>query len=109
MRLKKVLIRVVLSLSAMVMGFCATAQADGKRRDQESNSNLTSRLEDGRLPPVLPGERVVTESGDEIKVWSSAGPVPVASPPAAPVIQGQQQPGIGVIVDGRGLVPGVGR
>ena len=35
---------------------------------------------DKRLPPVLPGERV-NDSGREMKVWSSSGPVPVADEP----------------------------
>ncbi|MCB0319096.1 MAG: hypothetical protein KDD56_10095 [Bdellovibrionales bacterium] len=35
---------------------------------------------DKRLPPVLPGERV-NDSGREMKVWSSTGPVVVADEP----------------------------
>lgn len=35
---------------------------------------------DSRLPPVLPGEDIVTESGKKMKVWSSAGPVPINQP-----------------------------
>ncbi len=38
---------------------------------------------DKRLPPVFPGERV-NDSGKEIRVWSSAGPVPVSPPAQAP-------------------------
>ena len=33
-----------------------------------------------RLPPVIPGQ-VVEVDGQKIKVWSSAGPVPVGNPP----------------------------
>lgn len=51
---------------------------------------------DKRLPPVMPGETVLTEQGDKIKVWSSAGPVPVQQQP-----QQQGSGPIGVIVDGR--------
>ena len=36
---------------------------------------------DKRLPPVLPGEEIVTESGKKMRVWSSAGPVPVMQQP----------------------------
>lgn len=35
---------------------------------------------DKRLPPVYPGERV-SDNGKEIKVWSTAGPVPVSPAP----------------------------
>ena len=43
---------------------------------------------DKRLPPVLPGERV-KDSNRRMKVWSSAGPVPVQNQaPTAP------QPGV---------------
>lgn len=35
---------------------------------------------DKRLPPVLPGERM-NDSGHEVRVWSSSGPVPVSQAP----------------------------
>jgi len=35
---------------------------------------------DKRLPPVLPGEHV-NDSGRQMKVWSTAGPVPVSEAP----------------------------
>jgi hypothetical protein len=59
-----------------------------------SNSG-TSKQYDKRLPPVLPGELVVTEEGERMRVWSSAGPVPVNPPP-------QPQP-----LAGNGALPGV--
>lgn len=51
-------------------------------------NQLPPKDRDKRLPPVLPGEVLETEQGDKIKVWSSAGPVPVntvISQPTAPV------------------------
>jgi hypothetical protein len=57
---------------------------------------------DKRLPPVLPGE-IVSDNGRKMRVWSTAGPVPVASAPE-PWKQdlGHLSPnGIGVIVDQR--------
>jgi hypothetical protein len=38
---------------------------------------------DKRLPPVIPGE-VIDGPGGKIKVWSSAGPLAVATPPSPP-------------------------
>jgi len=63
---------------------------------------------DKRLPPVIPGENI-QHNGRTMKVWSSAGPVPVGqvpAPPAAPQAPGQAQvggalPNLGVIVDQR--------
>jgi hypothetical protein len=60
---------------------------------------------DKRLPPVIPGENI-QHNGRTMKVWSSAGPVPVGPAPVAP--QAPQVGGqlgtagnIGVIVDQR--------
>lgn len=72
----------------------------------------TTRQDDDRLPPVLPGEEVVTQTGQKMRVWSSAGPVPVNQQPT-PQPWGGGGYGYGgpaVIVDGRGFegrgVPG---
>ena len=57
---------------------------------------------DQRLPPVLPGEEV-NDSGQRMKVWSSAGPVPINNLNAWGT-GGTPIPGlggIGVIVDRR--------
>ena len=60
---------------------------------------------DKRLPPVIPGENI-QHNGRTMKVWSSAGPVPVGPAPVAP--QAPQAGGqlgvpgnVGVIVDQR--------
>jgi len=60
-------------------------------------------IDDSRLPPVLPGEEVVTSTGKRMRVWSSSGPVPVASPPE-PTDPGYRVPAsgeVGVIIDKR--------
>ncbi len=67
----------------------------------EQNNQPTTRQNDPRLPPVLPGEEVVTESGQRMRVWSSAGPVPVNPRPTAQTLQGNGYGGPSVIVDGR--------
>ncbi len=65
---------------------------------------------DPRLPPVLPGESIETESGEKMNVWSTSGAV-VALPPAVPQLPsvggnqtypGQPLGGTQVIIDGRG-------
>lgn len=75
------------------------ALADG--RAVEQNNQPTTRQNDPRLPPVLPGEEIVTESGQRMRVWSSAGPVPVNQRPTPQVLQGNGYGGPSVIVDGR--------
>ena len=72
--------------------------------DRSQNENLSAApTRDPRLPPVIPGEKVVTAQGEEIKVWSSSGSVEVSAPnqPMAPGSNNQQLKGIGVIVDQR--------
>ena len=53
---------------------------------------------DIRLPPVLPGEEV-SDGEKKIKVWSTAGPVPVGRAPE-PWKERRQDP-LNVIIDGR--------
>lgn len=79
------------------------AHADGRPQDEQQQPHITTRQYNNRLPPVLPGEEVVTETGQRMRVWSSSGPVPMNQQPTP-----QQIPsgvggtgGIGVIVDGR--------
>ena len=45
---------------------------------------------DPRLPPVIPGEKM-NRGGNEMKVWSSAGPVYGNPPPEAPSAGGNNQ------------------
>lgn len=64
-----------------------------------TTSNPTTRQNDPRLPPVMPGEEIVTETGQKMRVWSSAGPVPVNPQPTAQ--QFNNGYGGGIIIDGR--------
>lgn len=77
----------------------SSSRADG--RSVEQNNQPTTRQNDPRLPPVLPGEEIVTESGQRMRVWSSAGPVPVNPRPTPQTLQGNGYGGPSVIVDGR--------
>lgn|GEM_PF-1592898 len=62
----------------------------------------TTRQYNDRLPPVMPGEEIVTETGQKMRTWSSSGPVPVNRRPTPQTVgNGVVGSGIGVIVDGR--------
>jgi hypothetical protein len=77
------------------------ALADGKVA-AENGANPTTRQYNERLPPVLPGEEVVTETGQKMRVWSSSGPVPVNPQPTPQQLpSGVGGAGVGVIIDGR--------
>ena len=66
------------------------------------HSTPTTRQYDKRLPPVMPGEEIVTETGQRMRVWSSSGPVPVnAQPTPQSLPNGSTNSGIGLLVDGR--------
>lgn len=74
--------------------------ADGFDRSQatpESQSN--SRIEDERLPPLLPGE-IVNNGNKKIRVLTTVGPVPVATANNSWPTDGMPS-GINVIVDSR--------
>lgn len=85
----------------------SVARADGKTDGAPDRvGNPTSRQYDQRLPPVIPGEEVVTEGGQRMRVWSSSGPVPVNPVPTPQTLNGNGNGyGPGVIVDGRGERP----
>lgn len=93
-------------LVAACAGTLECAYGDGKSTSESSSGNPqgyrkpTTRQYNDRLPPVIPGEEIVTETGQKIKTWSSAGPVPVNRQPPQQVV-GNGTGGIGVIVDGR--------
>lgn len=81
------------------------ALADGNQwaiQNQQQDQAPTTRQNDPRLPAVIPGEQIVTQSGQRMNVWSSAGPVPV-NPTQPPQYYGGGGYGYGpgVIVDGR--------
>lgn len=82
-----------------------SAYADGPLPPGPNTAQVerpTTRQYDKRLPPVMPGEEIVTETGQRMRVWSSAGPVPINPPPTPQTLNGN---GTGnapsVIIDGR--------
>lgn len=79
-----------------VVGLCDAPRYGAPQAATPSSTNL-----DPRLPPVIPGEKM-NRGGNEMKVWSSAGPVYGNPPPEAPSAgsRNQQLPP-GVVVDTR--------
>ena len=102
-------VRSAFSFSAAVLAFLAASgvaladQGDSGNDAPDSNDKPTTRQDDDRLPPVLPGEEVVTQTGQKMRVWSSAGPVPVNAQPTPQTLGGDGYGGPAVIVDGRGF------
>jgi hypothetical protein len=96
--------RLSLVLVALValfgFGAIASVRADQVQEDQAKPQEPTTRQYNNRLPPVIPGEEIVTETGQKMRVWSSAGPVPVNPRPTPQTFNGNNFPA--VIVDGRG-------
>lgn len=93
---------ILLLSAAGVLAYGHNASADGSVVSQPSGERPTSRQYSDRLPPLLPGEEVVTETGQKIKTWTSAGPVPVNRRPTPQGVgNGNGVGGVGVIVDGR--------
>ncbi len=93
-----------LLLLAVVFAGSDTVLADQAGDDSStSNSpttlNPTTRQNDPRLPPVMPGEEIVTQTGQKMRVWSSAGPVPVNPQPTPQQLNNGY--GGGIIIDGR--------
>lgn len=98
MRALRFLLSVVASSSCLLSLAAYADQVD----DGGDSSQPTTRQDDPRLPPVLPGEEVVTQTGQRMKVWSSAGPVPVNPMPTPQQIFGDGDgAGLGIFVDGR--------
>lgn len=102
----------LLSLNGPLFFAPPAAFGDGEPSGTSQSRNLiytpTTRQYNDRLPPVLPGEEVVTETGQKMRVWSSAGPVPVNQQPTPQPLPGgravqdaQSAGGVGVIVDSR--------
>jgi hypothetical protein len=107
--------RLVFLFSCVVVAFVASTvpvsfsgvafadQDDSGDDDDDADDKPTTRQDDDRLPPVLPGEEVVTETGQKMRVWSSAGPVPKNIQPTPQTLNGNGYGGPAVIVDGRGF------
>lgn len=79
------------------------ALADGNQPGDQGQQYQapTTRQNDPRLPAVIPGEQIVTQSGQRMNVWSSAGPVPVNPTQPPQQYYGGYGYGPGVIVDTR--------
>jgi len=92
----------VLALVA-ACGVAFADQGDTGDASADTDDKPTTRQDDDRLPPVLPGEEVVTQTGQKMRVWSSAGPVPVNPQPTPQSLGGDGYGGPAVIVDGRGF------
>lgn len=92
-------------LAALVAtcGVTFADQGDTGSDNADTNDKPTTRQDDDRLPPVLPGEEVVTQTGQKMRVWSSAGPVPVNQQPTPQTFNGNGYGGADIIVDGRGF------
>ena len=104
MKVRSVLLLACVSAAFVAVGSVASAdQGDigDSAAAADGNDKPTTRQDDGRLPPVLPGEEVVTQTGQKMRVWSSAGPVPVNQQPTPQPLNGNGYGGVGVIVDGR--------
>lgn len=97
------MMEITLGLAVFVTGH--TAFADGESHAAivaTERSTPTTRQYDKRLPPVMPGEEIVTETGQKMRVWSSSGPVPVnAQPTPQSLPSSSANSGIGLLVDGR--------
>ncbi len=95
-------ILVVVAIVSVNVGPIEYAYGDGSYSGlkQQGYRRPTTRQYNDRLPPVMPGEEIVTETGQKMKTWSSSGPVPVNRRPP-PQALGNGTGGIGVIVDGR--------
>lgn len=86
-------------LAGSDLSFADQAGDDSQTASSPSTLNPTTRQNDPRLPPVMPGEEIVTQTGQKMRVWSSAGPVPVNPQPTPQ--QFNNGYGGGIIIDGR--------
>jgi hypothetical protein len=98
---------VIAVVAGTICRHSSLALADGRAGSEPSQPRPTTRQNDPRLPPVIPGEEIVTETGQRMRVWSSSGPVPVMRQPTPQALPqglggaGVVGGGVGVIVDGR--------
>lgn len=86
-----------------LLSWHTSARADGNQPSNQGQQyqRPTTRQNDPRLPAVIPGEQIVTQSGQRMNVWSSAGPVPVNPTQPPQQYNGGYGYGPGVIVDTR--------
>lgn len=95
---------IVLFVTACPLSRALADTPQGAPQAQAEPQQPTTRQYNTRLPPVMPGEEIVTETGQRMRVWSSAGPVPVNPRPTPQTLYGNGN-GSGnapsVIIDGR--------
>ena len=105
--------RALLAIVLVSLVPVSAARADGEGRQAVKPAPTPNQASDAsfdkRLPPVLPGEEL-SDGGRTMKVWSTAGPVPAATPPEAPCPNGEPSclrpramlpNDLSIIVDGR--------
>jgi hypothetical protein len=94
---------IFLAFASLFLLSAKPSYADGSQAvSRPRYQRPTTRQYNDRLPPVIPGEEIVTETGQKMKTWSSAGPVPVNRRPTPQTVgNGVSGSGIGVIIDGR--------
>lgn len=83
-------------LIALLFIFVTPCFADQETQPAQENQSPDQPRE------YLPGEQVVTPSGQKLKVWSTRGAVPVNKAPE-PFKDESLQDDLNVIIDGRGI------
>lgn len=106
MRINQLLIGLTFGVVSLLDSLIlATAFADGDElhpSELHGRTTPTTRQYNDRLPPILPGEEIETETGQRMRVWSSSGPVPINRQPTPASIENNVgNSGVGVIVDSR--------
>ena len=86
---------ITILLLAILCAPCVSAAESDHPKSEESTTNNS-----GEAKRYLPGEEVVTDSGQKLKVWSTRGAVPVSQAPE-PFKVRESDSHINVIVDGR--------
>ena len=98
--MRRVSLAVALAIGLLSVAQSGDVRADQVQEEQAKPQEPTTRQYNNRLPPVIPGEEIVTETGQKMRVWSSAGPVPVNPRPTPQTFNNGNYPA--VIIDGRG-------
>lgn len=99
---KSPLIALLVSVTCLVAG---SAQADSGNAD--TNNPASGNYE--KAEKLLPGEEVVTPTGQKMKVWSTEGPVNVDRAPEPFEDPNDQIGDVDVVIDGRRIGRDIGR
>ena len=78
--MKHILFALLLSPAVLFADGDATAPKAPSASQNTGVNKASDASFDKRLPPVLPGERM-NDSGHDMRVWSTAGGVPVSQAP----------------------------